>query len=157
MIDVKIYTSRSCFFCMRAKSLLKAKGLCFNEISIDGNSGLRTEMMQLSGQRTVPQIWFGDFHIGGSDELAAFERSGKLDQLLVEHIEAAKSIEQTELEFKSWGGPRAGAGRKPQGERACVSHATRAPLELPLPPTGPRRPRANFGGIASASVGPLSR
>jgi len=82
MVDVNVYTSRTCFFCVQAKSLLAAKGLQYSEQSIDGNPALRREMMEKSGRRTVPQIWIGNRHIGGCDDLEALERSGELDQLL---------------------------------------------------------------------------
>jgi glutaredoxin 3 len=64
---------------VRAKQLLQHKGAGFNEIPVDGNPALREEMMQLSGQRTVPQIWINDEHVGGCDELFALERQGLLD------------------------------------------------------------------------------
>ena len=60
---------------MNAKELLKSKGITFEEIPVDSNPELRSEMMQKSGRRTVPQIWFGEHHIGGCDELYALERS----------------------------------------------------------------------------------
>jgi glutaredoxin 3 len=71
---------------VRAKQLLGHKGVAFNEIPVDGNSALREEMMQLSGQRTVPQIWINDEHIGGCDELYALERQGLLDAKLSPQI-----------------------------------------------------------------------
>ncbi|MFA7554334.1 MAG: glutaredoxin 3 [Spongiibacteraceae bacterium] len=88
MLDVYLYTTRSCPFCVQAKHLLTAKGIEFREISVDGNAELRLEMMNLSGRRTVPQIWVGKTHVGGCDELWSLERSGRLDQLL----EAEKSV-----------------------------------------------------------------
>ncbi|MFB1035266.1 MAG: glutaredoxin 3 [Sinobacterium sp.] len=82
MIDINLYTSRTCYFCTQAKSILAAKGLRFKEQSIDGNPAARREMMEKSGRRTVPQIWIGGRHIGGCDDLQAIERSGQLDQML---------------------------------------------------------------------------
>jgi len=67
---------------MQAKHLLASKGVEFREISVDGDPELRMDMMRKSGQRTVPQIWIGDKHIGGCDDLWALERSGELDLIL---------------------------------------------------------------------------
>ncbi len=78
-----MYSSSWCPFCHRAKRLLKSKGVAFTEINVDGQPGLRSEMMGRSGGRhTVPQIFIGGAHVGGSDELAALERAGRLDPLL---------------------------------------------------------------------------
>ena len=82
MADVTIYTTRFCPFCVRAKYLLGNKGVPFTEIAVDGRTDLRQELQQRTGQRTVPQIWIGEQHIGGCDELMALERQGKLDALL---------------------------------------------------------------------------
>ncbi|MBL4827207.1 MAG: glutaredoxin 3 [Spongiibacteraceae bacterium] len=82
MSDVYLYTTRYCPFCLQAKQLLSSKGVEFREISVDNNPDLRVEMMQLSGQRTVPQIWIGQTHIGGCDELWALERAEQLDTML---------------------------------------------------------------------------
>jgi glutaredoxin 3 len=67
---------------VRAKQLIEHKGLAFKERLIDGDPITRQEMMQLSGRHTVPQIWIGDTHIGGCDELFALERAGELDSLV---------------------------------------------------------------------------
>lgn len=80
--DIVIYTTRWCPYCIRAKSLLKRKGLAFREIAVDGDARLRQEMAAKAGRTSVPQIWIGTTHIGGSDELHAAERSGQLDRLL---------------------------------------------------------------------------
>ncbi|WP_101758870.1 glutaredoxin 3 [Oceanicoccus sp. KOV_DT_Chl] len=80
--DIFLYTTQFCPFCVQAKRLLDAKGAQYREISVDGNSQLRTEMMDKSGRHTVPQIWIGGTHVGGCDDLWALERSGKLDGLL---------------------------------------------------------------------------
>lgn len=82
MTDIRIYTTRLCGYCRQAKSLLDAKGVGYNEIPVDGDPQLRQEMMQLSGRRTVPQIWIDGQHIGGCDELMALEYRGRLDAML---------------------------------------------------------------------------
>jgi len=82
MADVQIYTTRFCPFCIRAKQLLDKKNVPYSEISVDGRPELRSEMNSRSGRHTVPQIWIGDQHIGGNDELWALDRNGKLDGLL---------------------------------------------------------------------------
>lgn len=79
---VVVYSSNYCPFCMRAKSLLKKKGVQFEELVVDGNIQLRREMEQKAGRHTVPQIWIGSTHVGGCDDLFALERAGKLDSLL---------------------------------------------------------------------------
>ena len=83
MADVVIYSSDYCPFCMRAKQLLASKGVDFQEICVDGEPAVRAEMTRLAGGRTsVPQIWIGDTHVGGCDELHACARAGQLDALL---------------------------------------------------------------------------
>jgi glutaredoxin 3 len=82
MPDITIYTTRFCPFCIRAKQLLDHKGVDYNEIPVDGNRELRAKMMQESGQRTVPQIWIGQQHVGGCNELYGLEHAGELDSLL---------------------------------------------------------------------------
>lgn len=82
MQPVTIYTSQFCGFCHSAKRLLTQKGAAFDEIDVGGKPDLRQEMMHKSGRHTVPQIWIGDTHVGGCDELFDLERSGKLDPLL---------------------------------------------------------------------------
>ena len=76
-----IYTTRSCPYCMRAKQLLLAEGITFKEISIDNDPVQRQEMMQKSGRHTVPQIWLGQTHIGGCDDLYALANTGRLPHL----------------------------------------------------------------------------
>ena len=80
--SVVLYSTRFCPYCVRAKALLAKKGVEFKDISVDGDVELRREMMAKSGQHTVPQIWIGEQHIGGCDELFALEKQGKLDSLL---------------------------------------------------------------------------
>ena len=80
---IEIYTTRFCGFCVAAKRLLTEKGADFNEIDLSQNPSRRAEMMdRAAGGRTVPQIFIGDTHVGGCDELYALERSGKLDPLV---------------------------------------------------------------------------
>lgn len=80
--EVTIYTTRWCPFCIRAKSLLNGKGVNFNEIPVDGDRKLRDKMAAKAGRTSVPQIWIGDTHVGGCDELYALDRQGRLDSLL---------------------------------------------------------------------------
>ena len=83
MINIDIYTSRSCPYCIRAKSLLKSKGVLFNELEVDGQPELIAEAVKRSdGMRTVPQIFIENYHVGGYDDLADLDRIGKLDSLL---------------------------------------------------------------------------
>lgn len=80
---VDIYTKFGCGFCYRAKSLLDSKGVDFNEYDITMGGEKKDEMLQRApNARTVPQIFIGDTHVGGSDELHALEREGKLDAML---------------------------------------------------------------------------
>lgn len=81
-MSVVIYTTRFCPYCLRAKQLLSGKGVEYNEIAVDGNRALRQEMTQKSGRNTVPQIWIGEQHVGGCDDLYALEATGQLDVLL---------------------------------------------------------------------------
>ena len=83
MPPVTIYTKAWCPYCSAAKDLLARKGVPFEEIEITGKSDLRTEMMNRSGGRaTVPQIFIGDRHVGGCDDLHALDRKGELDRAL---------------------------------------------------------------------------
>lgn len=79
---ITIYTGALCGYCAMAKRLLQDKGVSFTEISVDMDPARRAEMEQRSGRRTVPQIFIGEQHVGGYDDLAALERAGKLDALL---------------------------------------------------------------------------
>jgi glutaredoxin 3 len=81
--QVEIYSSMFCPFCSRAKRLLASKGVEFTEIDVDFDPEKRREMMQRANGRTsVPQIFIGGKHVGGSDDLAALDRAGGLDPLL---------------------------------------------------------------------------
>lgn len=83
MSKITIYTTMICPYCYRAKQLLEAKGVGFDEIDVGMDANLRGEMTKKAGgARTVPQIFIGDVHVGGCDELYALERAGKLDGLL---------------------------------------------------------------------------
>ncbi|NMX88210.1 glutaredoxin 3 [Pseudomonas sp. WS 5010] len=82
MSQVVVYSSDYCPFCRDAKALLQKKGVAFEEIKVDGKPSVRAEMTKKAGRSSVPQIWIGDKHIGGCDDLFALERAGKLDALL---------------------------------------------------------------------------
>lgn len=82
MSEVIVYSSDYCPYCVRAKQLLVNKGVAFKEIKVDGKPQIRAAMSQKAGRTSVPQIWIGDRHIGGCDDLYALERAGKLDALL---------------------------------------------------------------------------
>jgi len=83
MQTVEIYTSPFCGFCVAAKRLLKSKGVEFTEYNVGMSPTKRQEMMsRANGGHTVPQIFIGDSHVGGCDELHALERAGKLDTML---------------------------------------------------------------------------
>jgi glutaredoxin 3 len=83
MKKVVIYTASLCPYCHMARELLKTKGVAFEEVDVTGRSSLRAEMSAKAGGRsTVPQIWIGETHVGGCDDLHCLERSGKLDPLL---------------------------------------------------------------------------
>ncbi|MDO8279189.1 MAG: glutaredoxin 3 [Burkholderiaceae bacterium] len=83
MSSVKMYTTASCPFCVRAKQLLQSRGVDhIDEIRIDLVDGERVKMMELTGRRTVPQIFIGDTHVGGCDDLMALDRRGELLPLL---------------------------------------------------------------------------
>jgi len=82
MNDVVIYTTRWCLYCIRAKALLDRKGVPYQEIAVDGDPAGRQQMAERAGQTSVPQIWIGEQHIGGCDELYGLDRSGSLDPLL---------------------------------------------------------------------------
>ena len=82
--SIVMYSTRFCPYCMRAKQLLQLKGLEFEEIQVDFDHELRKEMMEKSGRHTVPQIWVGETHVGGCDELYHLERAGELDALVAE-------------------------------------------------------------------------
>jgi len=83
MQPVKIYTTASCPYCIHAKQLLKERGVTeLNEIRVDMEPGERQKMMDITSRRTVPQIFIGDTHVGGCDELVALDGRGGLMPLL---------------------------------------------------------------------------
>jgi glutaredoxin 3 len=83
MPPIDIYTTRYCPYCNSAKALLKKKGAVYTEIDVSGDWELREAMIErANGRMTVPQIFIGQTHVGGSDDLHALERAGKLDSLL---------------------------------------------------------------------------
>lgn len=83
MPKVEIYTKFLCPYCTRAKALLTAKGVAFEEHDITNGGPKRAEMLdRAKGRTTVPQVFIGETHVGGSDDLAALDKAGKLDALL---------------------------------------------------------------------------
>lgn len=83
MLSVEIYTSPWCGYCHAAKALLKRKGVAYTEIDVSQDPERRREMLaRANGRWTVPQIFIGETHVGGSDDLHALDRAGKLDPLL---------------------------------------------------------------------------
>lgn len=81
-MSVTLYSTQFCPYCIRARNLLDQKGVAYRDIAVDARPELRREMMQRSGRRTVPQIWVGQHHVGGFDDLWALEQQGRLDELL---------------------------------------------------------------------------
>lgn len=83
MAKVRMYSTGVCPYCQMAERLLRAKGVAvIDKIRVDLEPALRAEMMEKTGRRTVPQIYIGDTHVGGFDELAALDHAGRLDELL---------------------------------------------------------------------------
>ncbi|MEO8604618.1 MAG: glutaredoxin 3 [bacterium] len=82
MVDVVVYTTSSCPYCVQAKRLLDRKGVAYREIDVSADADKRAEMIKASGRRTVPQIFIAEQSIGGFDELYELEQEGRLDQLL---------------------------------------------------------------------------
>jgi glutaredoxin 3 len=82
LMTVTMYTTTWCPYCVRAKNLLSKKGVTVSEVNIEEVDGARDEMVQKTGRMTVPQIYIGETHVGGCDELYALESQGKLDALL---------------------------------------------------------------------------
>jgi glutaredoxin 3 len=79
---VLMYTTAVCPYCQMAERLLRAKGVEIEKVRVDLEPARRAEMMEKTGRRTVPQIYVGDTHVGGYDDLAALDRAGGLDPLL---------------------------------------------------------------------------
>ena len=82
MKDVIIYTTKTCPYCYKAKSLLKSLDVSYQEVSVDFNSKLRAEMASRARKTSVPQIWFGEEHIGGCDDLHELHAAGNLFKAL---------------------------------------------------------------------------
>jgi glutaredoxin 3 len=78
-----MYATAVCPYCIQAERLLKAKGVAgIAKVRVDLDAGVRDEMVRRTGRRTVPQIYIGEFHVGGYDDLVALDRAGKLDPML---------------------------------------------------------------------------
>lgn len=84
MAHVVIYTTTICPYCVRAKMLLQKKGVAYEEINVGNDQEMRLKLVEMTRQRTVPQIFINDRHIGGCDDLYALERQGALDPLLAQ-------------------------------------------------------------------------
>ncbi|HEX5066779.1 MAG TPA: glutaredoxin 3 [Myxococcota bacterium] len=82
MSKIVMYTTQWCPYCRNAKALLARKGQKWEEIDVEAEPARRREMVERSGRTSVPQIWIGERHVGGCDDLIALERSGELDALL---------------------------------------------------------------------------
>ena len=81
-VEVKIYTTRICAYCVAAKRLLAKRGVSYEEIDVTADTNSRTWLVQTTGRRTVPQIFIGGESVGGYHELVGLDRSGRLDQML---------------------------------------------------------------------------
>ncbi|WP_043769289.1 glutaredoxin 3 [Algiphilus aromaticivorans] len=87
MSRISVYSTRICPYCVMAKRLLSAKGAAYDDLRIDQDESARAEMQKRApASRTVPQIFIGETHVGGFDELAALDRAGKLDAMLAPYI-----------------------------------------------------------------------
>ena len=84
MKKITIYSKEICPYCVKAKNLLKRKGVNFNEIIVNSDEIKQNMIKKSNGRITVPQIFIGDYHVGGCDDLHALESEGKLDKLLNE-------------------------------------------------------------------------
>ncbi len=80
--SVTVYSGPACPFCVRAKELLKKKGVAFTDIDVKADSAKMEEMRARSGRQTIPQIFIGQTHVGGCDDLYALDKAGKLDDML---------------------------------------------------------------------------
>jgi glutaredoxin 3 len=89
---ITMYTTAYCGYCRRAERLLASKGVDdIEQIRVDELPDARAAMIERTGRRTVPQIYIGDFHVGGYDELAALDRAGRLDELLRDSTDEARA------------------------------------------------------------------
>lgn len=91
MSNVVMYCTRFCPYCTSADRLLNSKGVPVERIAVDSDRQKWSEMEKLTGRSTVPQIFIGDYHVGGYDELAALERAGELDPLLEPVLKATRT------------------------------------------------------------------
>ena len=81
-LPVTMYVGSWCPYCDRARTLLTKKGVAFTEVNVEDDPAKRTEMMTRSGRRSVPQIFIGERHVGGSDDLRELDRTGELERLI---------------------------------------------------------------------------
>ena len=88
-MSITVYSKPACVQCTATTRALDAKGISYTEIEVSTDRTLQTEMIERSGRRTVPQIFFGNLHVGGSDDLADLEASGRLDEMLDDRRRAA--------------------------------------------------------------------
>ena len=94
-VEITIYTTRTCPYCRRAKDLLQKKNLAYREISVDGDFEARAEMSKrANGRTTVPQIFFGETHIGGCDDLYDLHYDGKLDSTFAGAAHQAEAADE---------------------------------------------------------------
>ncbi len=82
MKRVRVYSGQNCPYCDKAKALLRKKGVEFEEIDVGLDPDAMRQVIERTGRRTIPQIFIGDFHVGGCDDLYAYEETGKLDSML---------------------------------------------------------------------------
>ncbi len=90
MPRISMYCTAMCPYCIAAERLLSSKGVDIEKIRVDLAPARRSEMMQRSGRRTVPQIYINDFHVGGFDDLSALDQAGKLEPMLGKEIAEAR-------------------------------------------------------------------
>jgi len=91
MSEVVMYCTRFCPYCISADRLLRSKGVPIRKIPVDNDREMWRKMEDITGRHTVPQIFVGDYHVGGYDDLAALDRTGRLDALLEPILKAAKA------------------------------------------------------------------
>jgi glutaredoxin 3 len=91
MSEVVMYCTRFCPYCISADRLLRSKGVPIRKIPVDNDREMWGKMEQITGRHTVPQIFIGDYHVGGYDDLAALDRTGRLDAMLEPILNAARA------------------------------------------------------------------